>query len=176
MKNLFLACCGLLGGAGPALGQADSDPPARPFSVGVLGTYQALGLQADCRFARSWGVKLAGVRQFGHERAGEFGQAGLGLLTYYLPTRSKLVEPVLGLGAVRSEYHWAQAGRTGHLADWNVGGGFGTNLRFSPRLRTGLYVFVHNGFRAEYQPAAADMVVTGRRLVVFPALTLDVAL
>ncbi|WP_310391432.1 hypothetical protein [Hymenobacter sp.] len=162
----------------PALGQdANVQPmpwPARRASIGVLGTYNAVGLQADYRFAKSWGVKLAGVRQFGYERPAEYGRAGIGLLTYSFPTRSQLVEPVVGVGAVRTVYHWALAGRSGNVTDWNVGGGFGANLRFSDRFRTGLNIFLVNGFRAEYQ--AGDMVVTSRRLVAFPTLTLDVLL
>ena len=73
-------------------------------------------------------------------------------------------------------YHWALAGNSGTLTDWNVGGGFGTNLRFRERFKTGLHVLLVNGFRAEYRYDAGDMVVTGRRLVVFPTLTLDVLL
>ncbi|MBC8082214.1 MAG: hypothetical protein H7Z21_03320, partial [Hymenobacter sp.] len=152
----------------PALGQNSAARPAaypaHPLSVGVLGTYKAVGLQADYRATGRFGVKLAGARQFGYERAGEYGLAGIGLLTYYFPTSSKLVEPLVGLGPVYSLYHWKLAGRGGTVDDWNVGGGFGTNLRFSNRFRTGLNVLLVNGFRAEYR--TGDMVVTGRRLVV----------
>lgn len=160
----------------PALGQAPAPTayPAHRFALGALGTYQALGGQAEYRWARRWAVKLAGVRQFGYERPAESGRAGLGLLAYYFPTRSPLVEPVVGLGAVHSAYHWALAGNHGTVTDLNLGGGFGTNLRFSDRFRTGLNIFVVNGFRAEYR--AGDMVKTGRRLVVFPTLTLDLLL
>lgn len=171
---LILLCLACL----PAFGQGTSAPPeacpAHRFSVGVLGTYQALGLQSDYRSAKRWGIKLAGARQFDYVRAGEYGLAGIGLVTYYLPTHSRLVEPLVGMGAVYSSYHWALAGRTGNVDDVNVGGGFGTNLRFSDRFKTGLNLFLVNGFRAEY--AADDMVVTGRRLVIFPTLTLDVLL
>ncbi|MBC8084731.1 MAG: hypothetical protein H7Z21_16150 [Hymenobacter sp.] len=176
MKNILLVLFAMA--ALPALGQdANVQPtpwPARRVSIGVLGTYNAVGLQADYRFARSWGVKLAGVGQFGYERPAEYGRAGIGLFTFSFPTRSRLVEPVVGLGAVRTVYHWALAGRSGNVTDWNVGGGFGTNLRFSDRFRTGLNIFLINGFRAEYQ--AGDMVVTGRQLVAFPTLTMDVFL
>ena len=159
---------------GQEAGPAPAPYPARRFAVGVLGTYQAVGVQTDYRFARRWGVKLAGVQQFGYDRPAEYGRAGIGLLTYSLPTDFKLVEPVVGIGAVYSVYHWALAGGSGDVTDLNLGGGFGTNLRFNDRFRTGLNIFVVNGFRAEYR--AGDMVVTGRRLVVFPTLTLDVLL
>lgn len=176
MKNtllaiLYLACL-------PAFGQEASAPPdacpTHRFSVGVLGTYQAVGLQSDYHSAKRWGLKVAGARQFDYARAGEYGGAGIGLVTYYLPTKSKLVEPLVGLGAVYSSYHWALAGGSGNVNDVNVGGGFGTNLRFSDRFKTGLNIFLINGFWAEY--VAGDMVVTGRRLVIFPTLTLDVLL
>ena len=68
----------------------------------------------------------------------------------------------------------AGLGQSGSIDDVNVGGGFGANLRFSERFKTGLNIFLANGFRAEY--AAGDRVVTGRKLVVFPTLTLDVLL
>ena len=145
--------------------------PVHRFSVGVLGTYNGLGVQSDYRFTSRWGVKLAGVQQFGYERAAEYGRAGIGLLTYSLPTDFKVVEPVVGVGAVYSRYHWALAGGSGDVTDLNVGAGFGTNLRFSDRFRTGLHIFSVNGFRAEYQ--SGDMVKTGRQVVVFPTLTLD---
>ena len=45
---------------------------------------------------------MAGARQFDYDRKREYGLAGIGLLTYYLPTKSKLVEPLVGLGAVCS--------------------------------------------------------------------------
>ena len=143
----------------------------RKFSVGVLGTYNAVGVQSDYRFTPRWGVKLAGVQQFGYERAAEYGRAGIGLLTYSLPTDFKVVEPVVGVGAVYTLYHWALAGGSGDVTDLNVGAGFGTNLRFSDRFRTGLNIFAVNGFRAEYQ--RGDMVKIGRQVVVFPTLTLD---
>jgi hypothetical protein len=159
----------------PSLGQEAAPSlatyPVRRFSVGVLGTYNAVGIQSDYRFTQRWGVKLAGVHQFGYERAAEYGRAGIGLLTYSLPTNFKFVEPMVGVGAVYTIYHWALAGGSGNVNDLNVGAGFGTNLRFSDRFRTGLNIFAVNGFRAEYQ--RGDMVVTGRRVVVFPTLTLD---
>ena len=161
----------------PSFGQeaasALAADPVRRFSVGVLGTYNGLGIQSDYRFTPRWGVKVAGVQQFGYERAAEYGRAGIGLLTYALPTNFKLIEPVVGVGAVYTLYHWALAGGSGDVTDLNVGAGFGTNLRFSERFRTGLNVFAVNGFRAEYQYPTGDMVVVGRRVVVFPTLTLD---
>ncbi|MDF7811826.1 hypothetical protein [Hymenobacter sp. YC55] len=178
MKNYLLVI--LLLAVVPAFGQQTSTSPAsyseRKLSVGVFGTYKTVGLQADYRFASRWGVKVAGARQFDYDRESEYGLAGIGLLTYYLPTNSKVVEPLLGLGTVRSSYHWALAGQSGTVTDWNVGGGFGTNFRFSERFKTGLNVLLVNGFRAEYNSGAGDMLVTGRRLVVFPALTLDALL
>lgn len=178
MKNSLLAI--LLLPVLPALGQeVNTSPaayPAHKLSVGVFGTYKTVGLQADYRFTNRWGVKVAGARQFDYDRESEYGLAGIGLLTYYLPTNSKVVEPLIGLGTVRSSYHWALAGRSGTVTDWNVGGGFGTNFRFSERFKTGLNVLLVNGFRAEYNYDAESMLVTGRRLVIFPALTLDVLL
>jgi hypothetical protein len=159
----------------PSLGQEAAPSlaadPIRKFSVGVLGTYNGLGIQSDYRFTQRWGVKLAGVHQFGYERAAEYSRAGIGLLTYSLPTNFKLVEPVVGVGAVYTNYHWALAGGSGDVNDLNFGVGFGTNLRFTDRFRTGLNIFVVNGFRAEYQ--AGDMKIIDRQVRVFPALTLD---
>lgn len=178
MKNTLLALLWLA--VLPAFGQASEvQPTAYPrhkLSVGILGTYKAVGLQADYRFTDRWGVKLAGARQFDYDREKEYGLAGIGLITYYLPTNSPIIEPLVGLGTVGSFYHWDLAGRSGTVRDWNVGGGFGTNFRFSERFKTGVNVLLVNGFRSEYQYRAEDMVITGRRLVVFPTLTLDVLL
>lgn len=178
MRNYLLAILSLtsVSALGQEVGSNSATYPERKCSVGLLGTYKAVGLQADYRFANRWGVKVAGARQFDYDRKSEYGLAGIGLLTYYLPTTSKVVEPLIGLGAVRSSYHWALAGQSGTVTDWNVGGGFGTNFRFSERFKTGLNVLLVNGFRAEYSYGAGEMVVTGRRLVVFPVLTLDVLL
>jgi|GEM_PF-6576266 len=178
MKNLLLPVFWLASLA--AFGQDASVPGAaysnRKLSIGLFGTYKAVGLQSDYRFTERWGVKVAGARQFDYDRKYEYGLAGIGLLTYYLPTKSKLVEPLVGLGTVCSSYRWALAGNSGTVTDWNVGGGFGTNLRFSERFKTGVNVLLVNGYRLEYQYDARDMFVTGRRLVIFPTLTLDVLL
>lgn len=176
MRPLLLLLFGLA--ALPSLGQEAAPSlaayPVRKFSGGVLGTYNALGMQSDYRFTPRWGVKLAGVHQGGDERAAEYSRAGIGLLTYSLPATIQWVEPVVGVGAVYTNYHWALAGGSGDVNDLNVGAGFGTNLRFTDRFRTGLHLFIVNGFRAEYQ--AGDMKVIDRQVRVFPALTLDVIL
>ncbi|GAB3823544.1 hypothetical protein [Hymenobacter jeollabukensis] len=153
----------------------DSPPPYRA-AVGVLGSYRTVGLLGEVRARGPWALKLAAVRQSDGTIPGEYSTAGLGLLTYYLPTHLKAVEPMIGVGGLYSRYHWQQHGGRGHVRDLNVGGGFGANVRFHRHLRTGLQLFVANGFRAEYDEGGATMRKTGRRLLVLPALTLEVLL
>lgn len=153
-------------------------PASRPYRValGVLGSYRTVGVLGEVRLPHHLGLKLAGVRNHDGTIPGEYGLAGLGLLTYYLPSSLKAVEPLVALGGVYSGYHWQQRGGRGTVTDLNVGGGFGVNLRFHPRLRTGAQLFVANGFRAGYDEAAGTMRRTGRRLLVLPALTLEALL
>jgi hypothetical protein len=91
MRTPLLLLFGLA--ALPSLGQEAAPSlaayPVRKFSVGVLGTYNALGIQSNYRFTQRWGVKLAGVQQFGYERAAEYGRAGIGLLTTPCPPTAK---------------------------------------------------------------------------------------
>ncbi|RAK69406.1 hypothetical protein [Hymenobacter edaphi] len=178
MKLLLLLASPLL--ALPAAAQTpaaapDSPPPYR-VAGGVLGSYRTVGLLGEVRAGGPWALKVAAVRQSDGTIPGEHSTAALGLLTYYLPTHLKAVEPLLGVGGLYSRYHWQQRGGRGTLPDVNVGGGFGANVRFHRHLRTGLQLFVANGFRAEYDAAAATMRKTGRRLLVLPALTLEVLL
>jgi hypothetical protein len=137
----------------------------------VLGTYQTLGAQAEYRASPCLALKAIGARQFGQERRAEHAGAGIGLLTYYFPSQHQFLEPLVGVGGIYSWYHWDLLGTRGTIKDVNVGAAFGTNLRFNRRLRSGVNVFVGNGFRAEY--AEGRMYVAGRRLLVMPTLTLD---
>lgn len=141
-------------------------------AFGVLGTYQAVGLQSEFRFANQFAVKAIGALTFDDQRrAGEHGGAGIGLLTYYIPTNNQFIEPAVGLGGIYSWYHWELYGSSGTIHDVNVGAAFGTNLRFSNHFRSGLNLFLGNGFRAEY--ATNEMAIVGRRLLVLPTLTFD---
>ncbi|RTQ48917.1 hypothetical protein EJV47_15085 [Hymenobacter gummosus] len=151
-------------------------PDSYRAAVGVLGSYRTAGLLGEVRATRRLGLKLAAVRQSDGTVAGEYSAAGIGQLTYFLPSRLPWLEPTVGLGGIYSAYHWQQRGGHGTLQDLNVGGSFGANVRFHRRLRTGLLVFGANGFRAGYDEAAGTMRKTGRRLLVLPALTLEVLL
>lgn len=170
-KHLLLAVFIL-----PLKGWAQTPAAAEPhadykFAVGVLGTYQAVGLQSEFRFSERLAVKAVGARVFDQVRKAEHSGAGIALLTYYFPTDYKLIEPLVGMGGIYSWYHWDLYGTNGTIHDLNAGAVFGTNLRFSSRFRSGLNLFVGNGFRAEYQ--RDEMKVIGRRLLVLPTLTLD---
>ena len=146
--------------------------PDYKIAIGILGTYQAMGLQSEFRCSERLAVKAIGAITFDDKRrAGEYGGAGIGLLTYYIPTNNRFIEPVVGLGGIYSWYHWDLYDTRGTIHDVNVGAGFGTNLRFSSRFRSGLNVFVGNGFRAEYR--GDEMTIVGRRLLVLPTLTFD---
>ncbi|MCC3158494.1 hypothetical protein LJ737_14685 [Hymenobacter sp. 15J16-1T3B] len=177
MKFPLLLAAALL--ARPAVAQtpaAPSDSPPYRVAVGVLGSYRTVGLLGEVRARGPWALKLAAVRQSDGTVPGEYSAAGIGLLTYYLPTALKTVEPMIGVGGLYSRYHWQQRGGRGNVHDVNVGGSFGANVRFHPHLRTGLQLFVANGFRAEYDEGAATMRKAGRRLLVLPALALEVLL
>ncbi|SMB92959.1 hypothetical protein SAMN00120144_3328 [Hymenobacter roseosalivarius DSM 11622] len=168
---LLIACCLPF----TLLAQAPTNPITnRDYKValGVLGTYQAVGLQTELRFSDQFAFKAVGALSFDKgRRAGENSGAGIGLLTYYIPTNHPFIEPLVGLGGIYSWYHWELYGTSGTIHDVNVGGGLGTNLRFSNHFRTGFNVFLGNGFRAEYQ--GDKMSTVSRRLLILPTLTLD---
>ncbi|RYU81600.1 hypothetical protein [Hymenobacter persicinus] len=167
-------------------GLAAQDIPASPYepyktAVGILANPRLLGIQAERRVGPHFGLRLAATQVFDyHQRQNEFSAGGLGLLTYYLPVRNSRIEPVLGVGAVYSLYHWNLGITTnmrntkGNLQDVNLGGGAGMNLRFSNGFRAGFSLLAANGFRAEY--VENDMRIVERRLLVLPALSLDVLL
>ncbi|MBT9394544.1 hypothetical protein KLP40_15340 [Hymenobacter sp. NST-14] len=105
---------------------------------------------------------------------GEYSNAGVGQVVYYLPCRLTWLEPTVGLGGIYTSYHWKQYGQSGTVRDLNVSGSFGANVRFQEHLRAGLQLFVANGFHGTY--ADNDMRRSGRRLLALPALTLEVLL
>ncbi len=156
---------------------AQAQTPAKPayrVAVGALGSYRTVGLLGEVRLSRPLGVKLAGVLTSDGTVPDEYSTAGIGQVAYYLPCRLTWLEPVVGLGGIYTRYHWKQYGQSGTVRDLNVGGSFGANLVFHPHLRTGVQVFVANGFRGAYSDNA--MRISGRRLLALPALTLEVLL
>ncbi|WP_210515474.1 hypothetical protein [Hymenobacter terricola] len=155
-------------------------PKAAPYksykaSLGILANPKVLGVQAEVRFLEHFGGRLVATQVFDYQRQNEFGGGGIGLLTYYIPLKNPRIEPVLGLGGVYSLYHWDLGYRNGTLTDFNVGGGLGVNLRFSNDFRAGLSVLAANGFTADYV-SGGDMRTVGRKLLLMPALTLDILL
>lgn len=176
MKNFSLFAVLLLCATLAHAQANDATKPAREykFAFGVLGTYQAVGLQSEFRFNRSFAAKALGAWSFDQERQAEHGGAGIGLVAFFLPTTHRFIEPVVGAGPMYSWYHWDLNDTRGTIHDVNVGGAVGTNLRFSRRFRSGLNVFVGNGFRADY--AGRKMSIVSRRLLVLPTLTLEVLL
>ena len=179
MKNILFAA--LTAALTFSLGAQAQDLPAKSpsyppyrFALGILGNPKALGVQAEVRFLKDFGARLAGVQQFDYQRANEYGGGGIALLTYYLPLKNKLIVPGIGLGAVYSLYHWDMGYDKGNLQDVNLCGGVGVNLRFSPNFRLGINTLVANGFEAGY--AEGSMRAVRRRLLLLPALTFDVLL
>ena len=85
---------------------AAQDVPAAPChpykaALGLLANPRVIGLQAEGRFLKSLGLRVAALQVFDyHQRPNEFSAGGLGLLTYYIPVRNPRIEPVLGLGGV----------------------------------------------------------------------------
>jgi hypothetical protein len=144
-------------------------------SFGMLGNPKVLGLQAETRFLQHFGGRLIATQVFDYQRQNEFGGGGIGLLTYYIPLKNPRIEPVLGIGGVYSLYHWDLGYNNGNLTDFNVGGGLGVNLRFSNDFRAGLSILAANGFKADYA-RGGDMQTVGRKLLIMPALTLDILL
>ena len=151
-----------------------SAPAPYHVALGVLGSYRTAGLLGEARITPHFGLKLAGVRTSDGTVPGEYSTAGIGQLTYYLPTRLPWLEPTIGLGGIYTGYHWDQYGRRGTVRDLNVSGSFGANVRFHEHLRAGLQLFVANGFQSTY--SNNDMRISGRRLLALPALTLEVLL
>ncbi|HEX8327616.1 MAG TPA: hypothetical protein VF629_08750 [Hymenobacter sp.] len=164
-----------------SLGAQAQDLPAREttykeytVSLGILGNPKALGVQAEFRFLQHFGARLAGVQSFDYQRQNEFGGGGIGLLTYYIPLKNKLIEPGLGIGGVYSLYHWDTGYNSGNLTDFNIGGGAGVNFRFSRDFRFGINVLAANGFEAGY--VDDTMRAVRRKLLIMPALTFDILL
>ncbi len=157
-----------------AQAQTPATPAPYKVALGVLGSYQTIGVLGEVRLSRPLGLKLAGVLNSDSTVPGEYGTAGIGQLTYYLPTRLPWLEPVVGLGGIYTSYHWKQYGQSGTVRDLNVSGSFGANVRFHEHLRAGLQLFVANGFRSTYSDNA--MHISSRRLLALPALTLEVLL
>ncbi|OWP62742.1 hypothetical protein CDA63_12580 [Hymenobacter amundsenii] len=172
MKHLLLLLTATF-----SLSYAQAQTPTTPtyrVAVGVLGSYRTVGVLGEVRLTPHFGLKLAGVRNYDSTVPDEYSTAGIGQLAYYLPCRLTWLEPVVGLGGIYTRYHWKQYGQSGTVRDLNVGGSFGANVVFHPRLRTGVQVFVANGFRSAYSDNA--MRISGRRLLALPALTLEVLL
>ena len=144
------------------------------FSFGILGNPKALGVQAEARFLKTFGARLAGLQIYDNYRHNEYGGGGMGLLTYYLPLKNERIEPVLGLGGVYSLYHWDNGYNSGTINDFNVGGAAGVNLRFSSDFRLGINVVAANGFEGAYTDGT--MRVARRKLLLLPLLSFDILL
>ncbi|GGG32632.1 hypothetical protein [Hymenobacter glacieicola] len=173
MKHLLLL---LAAGFCPFYAQAQAPAPPAPYRValGALGSYRTAGLLAEARLTPRFGLKLAGVRTSDGTVPQEYSNAGIGQIVYYLPSRLAWLEPTVGFGSLYTGYHWNQHGQRGTVRDLNVSGSFGANVRFHEQLRTGIQLFVANGFQATY--ADNTMRISGRRLLVLPTLTLEVLL
>ncbi|MFD2787092.1 hypothetical protein [Hymenobacter rubripertinctus] len=172
MKQLLLLLAAT-GSISLAYAQAPTTPTYH-VAVGVLGSYRTAGVLGEARLTPHFGLKLAGVLTSDGTVPDEYSTAGIGQVAYYLPCHLTWLEPVVGLGGIYTSYHWQQYGQSGTVRDLNVGGSFGANVVFHPRLRTGVQVFVANGFRGAYSDNA--MRISGRRLLALPALTLEVLL
>lgn len=143
------------------------------LAVGALGTYQAIGLQAELSLPYHFGVRLAGVKELGHERTSEYAYTNIGLLTYTFTSYIPFLEPTVALGGVYSIYHWDLLNTTGNIYDLSIGGGFALNFRFSQRSRAGANLFVLDTFKARYDNREMRMIKEGRKMQVFPVLSLD---
>lgn len=143
------------------------------YAIGMLGSYKTVGLQSEVKILKNLGIRLAGTRIRGYYRPKEFGLAGIGLITYYIPVNNQSIEPVVGLGGVFSLYNWNMDFDKGTLHDFNIGGGAGFSIRFSDKFRGGINVFAVNSFRADYNYLSNTMEITGRKFLLFPILTFD---
>ena len=141
------------------------------FAFGVLGNHRAIGLQVEYKFYRNFALRALGAKVLGYDKPTEYGYAGIGLISYYFPTDVRFIEPVIGIGCIYTLYHWDIAGRSGNLSDINIGGGFGTNFRFSNHFRTGVNIFLANNYNTEYKKG--EMNISSRKLLILPTLTLD---
>ena len=140
-------------------------------AIGIIGNHKALGIQGEYKFANSFGIKGIGAKVFGYEKTSEYGYAGIALFTYYIPTKIKFIEPVLGVGGIYTLYHWTLPYNNGDINDVNFAGGFGINFRFSDHLRTGINMFFANGYNTGYRQG--EIKITSRKLMILPTLTLE---
>ncbi|WP_156175899.1 hypothetical protein [Hymenobacter terrenus] len=178
MKRRLLIAFALL--LTPNLAARAQNLPAPPLyqpyrvALGIVGNPKALGVQAEARFLKNFGARLAGTQVFTYERQKEFGGGAIGLLTYYVPLKNKRIEPAVGIGGVYSLYHWDVGYDRGNLSDFNIGGGAGVNLRFSHDFRLGLNVLAANSFETNY--VEGSMRIVRRKLLVMPLLSFDILL
>lgn len=140
-------------------------------AFGIIGNHKALGIQGEYKSVKNFGAKAIMAKVFGYEKSSEYGYAGIALLTYYIPTKIKLVEPVIGVGGIYTLYHWTLPYKSGDIHDVNFGGGFGINFRFSDSFRTGINIFVANGYNSGYRQG--EIKITSRQVLILPTLTLE---
>ena len=145
-------------------------------AVGFLGNHKVLGIQAEYKFTKHFGFKAIGAKVLGYENSSEYAYTAIGLITYYLPTSVKYIEPVFVAGGIYTLYHWTILNRrgiirSGDIHDINVGAGFGINFRFSDRFRTGIHLFLANHYSTSY--TRSQVKITGRKILLLPTLTLE---
>ena len=140
-------------------------------AYGVMGNHRALGIQGEYKFVRDFGFKVLGAKVLGYEKANDYGYAVISLITYYIPSKIKYIEPVLGLGGMYTLYHWNVSRKSGDIHDITFGGGFGLNFRFNDYFRTGINLFLANNYTSSYRQGYLKK--TGRELLVLPTLTLE---
>jgi len=122
---------------------------------------------------KTLGSELLAHRFFGYERAKEFGMAGIGLLTYYIPINSKFIEPFIGIGGVYSFYHWELFSKKGNINDFNIAGGIGANFRVTDHFRIGINLLAVNSYETDYKYLNDRIEITGRKPIFSPILSFD---
>lgn len=143
------------------------------LAVGVVGTTEAAGVQAELRLPKNFSVRLAGLRVLSYERDNEYGYLTAGLLTYTFSSSISFLEPSIGLGGTYYLYHWNEFNRQGNFQDLSGGGGLGLNFRFSERFRAGVNLYLINIPITRYDRMRNTVIEDRRQWQGFPTLTLD---
>lgn len=160
-----------------AFGQHDSLPENKnkhDLTIGFIANPLTLGVETEYKFYKNIGVRFIGTRILGYQRPNEYGYAGIGLITFSAPSDFKLLEPVIGFGCVYTLYHWDYKGFKGDITDLNIGGGFGTNFKFTDRFKAGINLFLANGYEAKFRNGINS--ITNRKMLIFPTLSIDFTL
>lgn len=133
-------------------------------AISTLGGVTMAGLQVEYTFIPEMGIRAVGLYIWGADfnsmNKDEYICSAILAPVLHLGPELKIADPVIMIGVVYSYHHWEMKGelpitnrpitmRKGTIHDVTFGGGFGINLKYAGRLKTGFNLWLNYDYSVE---------------------------